>query len=144
MPNATARKFGFPDTLIAEHGGWRVLLRPKQPTLGALVIVHAGEATAFGELSAQDFADLQPVVAATERMLRQAVGFDRINHLMLMMVDPHVHFHVLPRYAQPREFEGTSYVDAGWPGPPALDVAVTPDAPGRDALLARLRSLWRL
>ena len=28
MPNQTAGKFGYPDTLIADYGHWCVLLRP--------------------------------------------------------------------------------------------------------------------
>ena len=31
-------------------------------------------------------------------MLRGFVAYERINYLMLMMVDPDVHFHVIPRY----------------------------------------------
>ena len=42
---------------------------------------------------------------------------------MLMMVDPHVHFHVLPRYAQTRVFDGVQFPDTGWPGPPDLKSA---------------------
>jgi diadenosine tetraphosphate (Ap4A) HIT family hydrolase len=41
----------------------------------------------------------------------------KINYLMLMMVDPHVHFHVLPRYEGDRSHGGIEVVDAGWPGP---------------------------
>src|SRR5690606_24257005 len=36
--NATIAKFGHPATLIAEYAHWVVLLRPAQPTLGALVL----------------------------------------------------------------------------------------------------------
>ena len=32
---------------------------------------------------------------------------DKLNYLMLMMVDPDVHFHVLPRYAAARAFAGS-------------------------------------
>lgn len=143
MPNATAIKFGYPQTLIAEHGPWLVLLRPKAPTLGALTIVHRSDARAFGSLPAEDYTALQPVVARVERVLQQRVAFDRINHVMLMMVDPDVHFHVLPRYAEPREFHGSRFVDAGWPGPPALDQVITLDAAQRDALTSELRALWQ-
>jgi len=37
---------------------------------------------------------------------------------MLMMVDPDVHFHVLPRYENPREFGGRTHNDRFWPKPP--------------------------
>lgn len=144
MPNATARKFGYPDTLVAEHGPWLVLVRPRQPTLGSLVLVCREAATAFGALGAEAFAALQPVVAEIERVLARRVGYERINYLMLMMVDPDVHFHVLPRMSTPREFAGLSFHDAGWPGPPALDANVELDASHRAALAAELRALWTL
>ena len=37
-----------------------------------------------------------------------------------MMFDPHVHFHVIPRYASQRDFLGLSFVDQDWPKPPDL------------------------
>jgi diadenosine tetraphosphate (Ap4A) HIT family hydrolase len=43
---------------------------------------------------------------------------------MLMMVDPNVHFHVIPRYSELREWNGVPFPDAGWPGPPLLGDAV--------------------
>lgn len=142
MPNATARKFGYPDTLVAEHGPWLVLLRPKQPTLGSITVVYRGPATAFGQLDAAAFAALQPVVAGVERLLKSFVDYQRINHVMLMMVDPDVHFHVIPRYEAARDFDGQSFADKGWPGPPALDavVALTPEQIA--TLTARLRAEW--
>jgi len=49
MGNATAVKFGYPHTLVAETGSWWILLRPKQPTFGALVLVCKAPATACSE-----------------------------------------------------------------------------------------------
>src|SRR3546814_9403513 len=49
---------------------------------------------------------------------------DLINYLMLMMVDPHVHFHVLPRYDGERSGAGLTVADAGWPAQPDLRQAV--------------------
>lgn len=143
MPNQTIRAFGWPDTHIAETDHWMVLLRPAQPTLGALVLAAKSEATAWGELSPAAHADLGRAVPAIEAMLRAAIGYEKINYLMLMMVDPHVHFHVLPRYPGTRAAEGIEVADAGWPGPPALGMAVTPDAAARARLVARLAAAWR-
>lgn len=142
MSNATARKFGYPETLIAEAGPWLVLLRPKQTTLGALVLVCREDVQAFGELSPDAYAALRDAVRGCERLLKDFVDYERINYLMLMMVDPDVHYHVIPRYAEAREFAGTHYVDHGWPGPPALGDAVEPDASARAALIAELRRRW--
>ena len=43
---------------------------------------------------------------------------------MLMMVDPNVHFHVLPRYSGVREWQDIQFEDHGWPGPPQLKLVV--------------------
>ncbi len=142
MTNATARKFGDPDNRIAQTGYWTVLLRPRQPTLGSLVLVCREDVKAFSEVSPAAFADLSGVVRSVEAALRAVVAYERINYLMLMMVDPDVHFHVIPRYAGQREFSGTPFPDAGWPGPPQLEPAVVLDAPVRDALRARLMEVW--
>jgi len=54
---------------------------------------------------------------------------------MLMMVDPNVHFHVIPRYSEPRRWNGVEFPDAGWPGPPQLGAAI-PLAPDQVATMA--------
>ncbi|MEI4505642.1 HIT family protein [Sphingopyxis sp. CCNWLW253] len=125
--NATIAKFGHPATLIAEYEHWAVLLRPAQPTLGALVLAAKSNATAFGDLPAEAHAELKVATAAIEAALGQAVGYAKINYLMLMMVDPHVHFHVLPRYEGERSGSGLTVADAGWPGQPDLGQAVKLD-----------------
>ncbi|HJS12234.1 HIT family protein [Sphingopyxis sp.] len=122
--NDTIAKFGHPATLIAEYEHWVVLLRPAQPTLGALVLVAKSDATAFGDLPAEAHAELKRATAAIEAALSEAVGYAKINYLMLMMVDPHVHFHVLPRYEGERSGAGVTVADAGWPGQPDLGQAV--------------------
>ncbi len=143
-PNKTIANFGWPATEIAATAHWSVLLRPAQPTLGALVVACRDDATEFGALSPAAFADLARVVPAVETMLKAAVGYEKINWLMLMMVDPHVHFHVLPRYPGARALDGVEVADAGWPGPPALAQAVTPAPAEAAALVARLRAAWPL
>jgi len=140
--NATEKKFGDPDNRIAQTGCWTVLLRPRQPTLGSLVLVCREDVKAFSDVSPEAFADLAQVVRRVEGALRKVVVYERINYLMLMMVDPDVHFHVIPRYAGQREFAGTAFPDAGWPGPPALEPAVVLEASLRDALRARLIEAW--
>jgi diadenosine tetraphosphate (Ap4A) HIT family hydrolase len=142
MANVTSRKFGFPDTLVAETALWLVLVRPQQVTLGSLVLVCREPVTAFGEASPEAFADLQVAVARVERVLRDFMAYEKINYLMLMMVDPDVHFHIIPRYAGQREHAGLAFPDAGWPGPPALAQAVQPDAAALAGLVAALRSRW--
>lgn len=126
--NATAEKFGYPQTLVAEFVHWLVLLRPAQPTLGSLVLVARGSATAFGDLPAAAHAELKIVTNTIENALGKAISYDKINYLMLMMVDPHVHFHVIPRYEGDRTAADLTIADAGWPGQPDLSSAVKLDS----------------
>jgi diadenosine tetraphosphate (Ap4A) HIT family hydrolase len=140
--NETILRFGHPATLIAEYRHWVVLLRPEQPTLGSLVLAAKGEAEAFSALPADAFAELALVTTAIERTLSEAVGYARINYLMLMMVDRHVHFHVVPRYDGERSTEDVTVADKGWPKAPALGEAVTLDAAQTAALAGWLRGRW--
>ena len=126
--NDTIAKFGYPATLIAEFDHWVVLLRPAQPTLGALVLAAKSEANAFGDLPAEAHVELKAATSAIEAAMTQAVGYAKINYLMLMMVDPHVHFHVLPRYEGARTAAGLTAPDMGWPGQPDLGQAIKLDA----------------
>ena len=122
--NETIINFGYPETLIREWDHWILLIRPAQPTLGSCILAAKSDATEFGALPAAAHAELAQVTAQTEAMLKSAVAYAKINYLMLMMVDPHVHFHVVPRYDGVREFEGVTFVDAGWPKVPDLGTAV--------------------
>lgn len=140
--NPTIDKFGFPATLIREFDHWLVLLRPAQPTLGALVLAAKSDATAFSDLPAPAFAELHDAVGAIERGLAAFRPFERINYLMLMMVDPNVHFHVIPRYEGRRSAGGISIPDTGWPKPPVLGEAKALGEGEIDDLARWLKKLW--
>lgn len=142
MTNPTALKFGYPRSLVAETSCWLVLLRPNQPTLGSLVLVCKEPAQSFSELSIEAFAELKRVTVGVEHSLKVLVDYARINYLMLMMVDRDVHFHVIPRYEGDRMFERERFVDAAWPGPPALSPAIELAPASLEALAARLAALW--
>lgn len=140
--NQTITRFGYPETLIAEYENWVVLLRPDQPTLGSLVLAAKSDATAFSALEPAAFAELATVVWHIESALERAVGYARINYLMLMMVDPNVHYHVLPRYEGSREYAGVEVPDAGWPKVPVLGEAVALTPAQIDELCNWLKGLW--
>ena len=140
--NPTIRKFGHPGTLIREYRHWMVLLRPAQATLGALVLASADGAHSLATVPAEGFAELARVCADIEAGLDQAFGFERLNYLALMMVDPDVHFHVLPRHAGAKSFAGVAFTDPGWPGPPRLDHENATDPVIRQALIGHLRRHW--
>ena len=118
--NATLKKFGFPQTLIKSYSHWSVLLRPQQITLGSLILGAHSQAQAFSELPEPAMSEFGQIIKHIESSLNLCFKYDRINYLMLMMVDPHAHFHVIPRYQDVREFNSISFEDAAWPGPPNL------------------------
>jgi diadenosine tetraphosphate (Ap4A) HIT family hydrolase len=122
--NPTIEKFGYPATLLKEFEHWLILLRPAQPTLGSLVLAAKSDATTYSDLPNEAFAEQADAVRAIERALASSVQYERINYLMLMMVDPNVHFHVIPRYSGRREWNGVEFRDAGWPGQPQLADAI--------------------
>lgn len=141
--NLTIEKFGYPATLIAEFEHWLVLLRPAQVTLGSLILAAKSDATAYHELPREAFAEQADAITAIEAVLRDFCAYERINYLMLMMVDPNVHFHVIPRYSETRRWNGTEFPDAGWPGPPRLDAAVKLDEGQLQALVSEVAAVFR-
>ena len=145
--NPTIEKFGWPATLVRDFEHWAVLARPAQPTLGSLVLAAKSEATAFGDLPSEAHTELKPVTQAIEAALARAVDYAKLNYLMLMMVDPHVHFHVIPRYEGAREWPmgadgAREFVDVGWPKVPDLGHAVALDGEELAALTQWLRGFF--
>ena len=136
--NATMRKFGAPASAIHRYEYWSVLLRPAQVTLGSLVLVAHEQAMAFSALSQESFIELSKVIKDIEQALQRAFGYEKLNYLMLMMVDPDVHFHVIPRYSTVKTFNSLDFTDHGWPGPPALDKVNETDAALNGRLMAHI------
>lgn len=141
--NPTIENFGYPATLVHEFDHWVVLLRPAQPTLGSLVLAAKSDVTEFSALAPEAFAELAQATRTIERALKQFIDYAKINYLMLMMVDPNVHFHVIPRYEGAREFDGLQFPDAGWPKLPDLPQAVKLDGSKIKVLCAKLSALFR-
>jgi diadenosine tetraphosphate (Ap4A) HIT family hydrolase len=140
--NTTMNKFGFPNTCVKEFHHWVVLLRPQQVTLGSLVLICREDATAFSQISPEAFAELPTVLREMEASLSHVFAYNKINYLMLMMVDPEVHFHVIPRYAAPQTFFQQQFLDQGWPGPPVLKIPndVTPEM--ATEIMTNLQKFW--
>jgi diadenosine tetraphosphate (Ap4A) HIT family hydrolase len=142
MSNETMRKFGYPGTVVRDYSHWCVLLRPAQVTLGALVLAAKSEARAFSGIDVAAFTELAKITVDVEAAFEQLPQAEKINYLMLMMVDPHVHFHVLPRYSGVRIFADVGFDDRGWPGPPDLKAAPPITAELFARLLETMKSHW--
>jgi len=142
MANQTSVRFGYPETLIWEYEHWVVLLREPQATLGSLVLCAKSEATEFSALPMEAHVEMGTVVREIEQALKAAFSYEKINYLMLMMVDPNVHFHVIPRYSEPQSACGLTIHDPGWPVLPQLGVAQDITLKERDELRAYISKYW--
>lgn len=120
-------KFRLPELVIAETEYWRWSVRPIQSTIGAGILSAKRPVEAFSEMTENESADLGTMIKIIEDTLKTTFGYKRINYLMLMMVDFHVHFHVIPRYDHDIEFSDITWKDKGWPTPPILDAESVSD-----------------
>lgn len=108
-------KFGTEKFEVLETDHWKLVVRHKQITLGSCVAILNRQIGEFGELSRDECADLMSVYSNFEKACRIAFGARQFNYLALMMKDPHLHFHAIPRYPDPVEFNATTWRDEAYP-----------------------------
>jgi glycerol-3-phosphate cytidylyltransferase len=118
--NVTLIKFGYPKTVIKEYMNWVLLLRLEQYTLGSLVLVHKKPTNQLSKISNDASNEYDQIVKEVEHHLSNLFNYDKINYMMLMMKDPVVHYHIIPRYKKSIYFLGNAFIDPDWPGVPTL------------------------
>ena len=102
--------------LIKEFEHWVVLFRTKQVTIGSVIIMSKQlDKESLGDITAEAWSEFGTVSAFVEATIKEAFGAEKFNYLALMMYDPEVHFHVIPRYSKPVRFLGREFVDPDWP-----------------------------
>lgn len=120
-------KFRIKELLVESNASWTWSVRPDQPTLGSSILSLNRPALKLSEVTTGEMADFANLVAILENTLKNSFDYNIMNYLMLMMVDHHVHYHVLPRYDRTIKFNGLSWVDEGWPALPVI-----PDSQHKD------------
>ena len=118
--NDTLKKFNYPSTLLKDYTHWVVLLRPYQITLGSLILASKGKSVSLADISVGAFEELNIITKQIEKTLKFNFDFDKINYLAYMMIDNHVHFHVIPRYSTIKKFNEIEFKDVSWPKPPNM------------------------
>jgi len=113
-------KFKTQEFNIYQSDHWVWSLRPVHSTLGAGVLSLKRYCEKMSDMTLAESEDLGRITKIIEASLMKSFSYDRINYLMLMMVDPHLHFHVFPRYNSERFFGDIGFVDSGWPKLPEL------------------------
>ena len=123
-------KFRVEELKVMENSSWTWSVRPGQPTLGAGILSLNRYALKLSDVTGEEMKDLADLIRAMEATIQAAFGYNIMNYLMLMMVDHHVHYHVIPRYEETRSFAGTEWVDNGWPALPLIGDSQHADDPG--------------
>jgi diadenosine tetraphosphate (Ap4A) HIT family hydrolase len=119
--------FRLDELSVRTARGWTLSVRPGQLTLGSMIISSDEGHLDFSELDADTSAGLADAFALAERLAKDQFEAVRVNLVCLMMKDPIVHFHVVPRYHAPVERYGRTWEDKDWPGPPTFGPAPTSD-----------------
>ncbi len=142
MVHETFKSFDHENTFIKSYQHWTLLLRKRQITLGSLVLVINDDIRQLGDLPQEAFWEMHSVIREIETNLTKLFSYDKINYLALMMVDPQVHYHVIPRYQEAKEFKGILFRDAGWPRLPRFDKFIELEGDILDGLREHLRRNW--
>ena len=126
--------------VLDETALWQVRLNYNQNLLGKLVIVLKRHEEQVARLSAAEWVELHAQVQRSTERLRSAFAPHHFNYALLQNQDRHVHLHVIPRYAAPREVSGVVFDDPDYPDHYAV--------PGRErrvpaAVLAALAELLK-
>ena len=132
-------KFKIESLEIKQVGSWIISLRPKQVTLGSMILSLDRKCPHFSELTAEEGEELSEAFKMLEDLLRSTFSPDKINYLALMMLDEQVHFHVIPRYKEQIVYNNEVYDDAEWPKPPNVLSAIKMS----DNVLAELCAKFR-
>lgn len=113
--------FDYNNFLIKEYNHWTLLLRNKQVTLGSMVLIERSFKKEYGKISTNSHLEFGLIIKDLEKTLKKLFSYDKINYLMLMMVDPEVHYHIIPRYSKNIIYNRIKFVDYGWPSLPRLN-----------------------
>lgn len=108
-------KFHLNTRTIYKSKYWTLSLRPIQSTLGSCVISLNRYCEKLSDINEDESKDYINIVKFTEDSLSKVFEYDKINYFMLMMVDSHLHYHVIPRYKDKKEFLNKVWNDNNYP-----------------------------
>jgi len=101
------------DQLVKKYQCWSLLIHPNQGYLGRMVIwCSRPDAQDLSEATLLEQQELFIVLNEAKTALRKAFQPDWYNYSFLGNETPHLHGHIVPRYAQPRPFANMIFTDA--------------------------------
>lgn len=113
-------KFKINEFKFYENDDWVVLLNRFQPTLGASILYNKFQAFSIDQFTSIQAISFHETQKKVKTALELAFKPEKLNFLILMMVDPVFHMHIVPRYAKNRVLNKQQFTDNGWPGLPIM------------------------
>lgn len=110
-------KFDLQNNLIKEYQYWYLLLRKKQKNIGSCVAILKDHVFPLQQVSSDAMAEYSIICKDIEKALEKSFGAYLVQHLCLMYVDKHIHFHLFPRYQTSVNFDNQDWIDNQVPNP---------------------------
>jgi diadenosine tetraphosphate (Ap4A) HIT family hydrolase len=129
-----------PGPELASGPLWRLILNRNQNLPGKCLVVTRRHVEAVDELTEEEWSELRGHLRAAAAALRRVTQPDHFNYAFLQNQDRHVHMHLIPRYARPRQVIGQAFADPDYPGHyavPMPDRRLTPAESGELAAIMR-------
>jgi diadenosine tetraphosphate (Ap4A) HIT family hydrolase len=106
----------YPGGVLNKYRYWTLEVSYRQHTLGCFIIFANRPVERISELEPTEFVELGVVMREIERALTANPVFrpDRFNYWQMGNALHHLHFHGIPRYEQPRDFNGQTWGDMTW------------------------------
>jgi len=83
-----------------------------------MVLIEKNFKKEYMNISINSHLEFMSIIKKIEVTLKKLFSYKQINYIMLMMVDPEVHYHIIPRYSKKIKFSQKIFIDRGWPGLP--------------------------
>lgn len=101
---------------LVEDEHWIVALNENQATLGRIYLVLKRHEVDVTSMSECEQTSMWRWSASVKGALDKLFAPDHYNYMFHMNAVPHAHFHIYPRYREPRTFAGARFDDPQWGG----------------------------
>ncbi len=98
--------------LVLRHERWRVVLVDDAAYPGFCRVIWNAHAKEMTDLPTHERAELMEAVWQVETAVRAIMQPDKVNLATLGNVVPHLHWHVIPRYADDAQFPAPVWAEA--------------------------------
>lgn len=122
-----AGRFSKPELMIKQGEYWSIVFREGITTLGNCILICNRMCPTFGDLKPEEMAEFPAMCSWYENKIKTLYGAIKFNYIAMMMKEEFVHFHVIPRYNEPKEKYGITWIDQDWPKGSKMGKTEIPD-----------------